>query len=208
LTTLRTYCLLDSMQPQLAAYVATTSRAFLPIPYVASLWVEIAPGMAINRVTDTALKATQCQPAMQVVERAYGSLEMHHEDIGEVRAAGDAILEGLGLTEEQRIKPKVVSNEIIRAVSPYQTQVINKFRFGAMLVPGESLFIFECTPAAYVVFAANEAEKAANIKLIEMRPYGAFGRLYLGGSEADIDAAAGAAVAAIESITGIDDQKK
>ena len=83
MTTLRTYCLLDNLQPQLAAYVATTSRAFLPVPHVASLWVEIAPGMAINRVTDTALKATQCQPAMQVVERAYGSLEMHHEDIGE-----------------------------------------------------------------------------------------------------------------------------
>lgn len=203
MTTLRTYILLDNMQPQLAAYVATTSRAFLPVPHVASLWVEIAPGMAINRVTDIALKATACQPAMQVVERAYGSLEMHHEDIGEVRAAGRAILDGLDLKEEQRIKPKVVSNEIIRAVSPYQTQVINKFRFGSMLVPGESLFIFECKPAAYAVFAANEAEKAANIKLIEVRPYGAFGRLYLGGSEAEIDVAAQAAIAAIESVTGV-----
>ena len=82
MTTLRTYCLLDNLQPQLAAYVATLSF-FARVPHVASLWVEIAPGMAINRVTDTALKATQCQPAMQVVERAYGSLEMHHEDIGE-----------------------------------------------------------------------------------------------------------------------------
>ena len=205
MTTLRTYILLDNMQPQLAAYVATTSRAFLPVPHVASLWVEIAPGMAINRVTDIALKATACQPAMPVVERAYGSLEMHHEDIGEVRAAGRAILEGLDLKEEQRIKPKVVSNEIIRAVSPYQTQVINKFRFGSMLVPGESLFIFECKPAAYAVFAANEAEKAANVKLIEVRPYGAFGRLYLGGSEAEIDVAAEAAIAAIESVTGVDE---
>ncbi|MEE2834572.1 MAG: BMC domain-containing protein [Myxococcota bacterium] len=203
MTTLRTYCLLDNLQPQLAAYVATTSRAFLPVPHVASLWVEIAPGMAINRVTDTALKATQCQPAMQVVERAYGSLEMHHEDIGEVRAAGAAILDGLGLNEDQRIKPSVVSNEIIRGVSPYQAQVINKFRFGSMIVPGESLFIFECRPAAYAVFAANEAEKAANVKLIEVRPYGAFGRLYLSGDEAEIDAASKAAIAAIESVTGV-----
>ena len=110
------------------------------MPHVASLWVEIAPGMAINRVTDTALKATQCQPAMQVVERAYGSLEMHHEDIGEARR-GRCDLDGLGLNEDQRIKPSVVSNEIIRGVSPYQAQVINKFRFGSMIVPGESLFI-------------------------------------------------------------------
>ena len=63
---------------------------------------------------------------MQVVERAYGSLEMHHEDIGEVKAAGKAILGGLNLNEDERIKPKVVSNEIIRSVSPYQSQVINK----------------------------------------------------------------------------------
>ena len=203
MTTLRTYILLDNMQPQLAAYVATTSRAFLPVPHVASLWVEIAPGMAINRVTDIALKASACQPALQVVERAYGSLEMHHEDIGEVRAAGKAILGGLDLEEDERIKPTVVSNEIIRSVSPYQTQVINKFRFGSMLVPGESLFIFECKPAAYAVFAANEAEKAANVKLIEVRPYGAFGRLYLGGTEAEIDVAAQAAIAAIESVTGV-----
>jgi|TARA_B100000674_G_scaffold94282_1_gene66785 hypothetical protein len=193
------------MQPQLAGYVGTTSRAFLPVPYVASLWVEIAPGMAINRVTDTALKATACQPAMQVVERAYGSLEMHHEDIGEVKAAGKAILGGLNLNEDERIKPKVVSNEIIRSVSPYQSQVINKFRFGSMIVPGESLFILECKPAAYIAFAANEAEKAANVKLIEVRPYGAFGRLYLSGTEAEIDVAAKAAIDALESVTGVDE---
>ena len=132
MTTLRTYCLLDNLQPQLAAYVATTSRAFLPVPHVASLWVEIAPGMAINRVTDTALKATQCQPAMQVVERAYGSLEMHHEDIGEVRAAGSAILDGLGLT--RRINLKAIEI-VMRCRRTSRSFIACNFKFFMKIVP-------------------------------------------------------------------------
>lgn len=199
---LRTYSFLDSMQPQVASYVGTTSRGFLPVPYVASLFVEIAPGIAINSVTDSALKATSVAPAAMVVERAFGMLEVHHEDQGEVRAAGQAILDGLGVKEEDRLKPRVMTNEIIRAVEPYQAQLINRIRFGHMLMPGESLFIFECEPAGYAAFAANEAEKAADVNLCELRFFGAFGRLYMGGTEAEIDEAAAAATAAIESING------
>ncbi len=202
MVTLRTFAFLDSLQPQLASFIGKTARGFLPVPGQASLWVETAPGMAINRVTDTALKATQTAPAVQVVERAYGLLEVHHEDKGQVRDAGKAILEGLGIQETDRLKPNVVTHQIIRAIEPYQAQIINRNSAGNMILPGQSLFIMETDPAGYIAFAANEAEKAAQVFLIDIRPYGAFGRLYMSGSEAEIDAAAEAARAAIESIEG------
>lgn len=197
--TLRSYVFLDSMQPQLAAFTGTTARGFLPLAGDASLWVETAPGMIINRVTDVALKATAAAPAVQVVERAFGLLELHHKDKGEVRSAGDAVLNFIGVEASGSLKPKVTSNQIIRAVEPYQAQLINRNRSGMMLIPGESLFILETEPAAWIVLAANEAEKAANVSLVNMQPYGAFGRLWMSGSEAEIDAAAEAAIKAIEA---------
>jgi ethanolamine utilization microcompartment shell protein EutL len=201
-TSLRAFVFLDSLQPQLAAHICTTCRGYFPVPYVASLFVEIAPGMAIHGLIDTALKSTRVHPATLVVERAYGMLEVHHEDKGEVRSAGDSILRFLEAKEEDRIKPKLVSNTVIRAMEPMHAMILDKIRFGSMIEPGESLFILECEPAAYAALAANEAEKAANVKLVDVTPYGAFGRLYMAGSEADIDAAAAAAVAAIKGITG------
>ncbi len=201
-TTLRTYTFLDALQPQLASFMGKTARGFLPLPGMASLFVEIAPGIAINRVTDVALKATRVTPAIQVVERAYGLLEVHDNDQGEVRQAGTAILGHLGVKEDDRLKPKVLTNQIIRAIEPYQAQIINRNSQGMMILPGQSLYILETEPAGYVSFAANEAEKAARIFLVSVTPFGAFGRLYLSGPEAEIDAAAAAATAAIESITG------
>lgn len=198
---LRGYVFLDSLQPQLAAFTGTTCRGFLPLAGQASLWVETAPGMIINRVTDVALKATKSVPAVQVVERAFGLLEIHHDEKGEVMSAGDAILGALDVTYDDRVRPKVVSNTIIRAVEPYQAQLINRNRQGMMLIPGQSLFILETEPASWVVAAANEAEKAANINLINVRPYGAFGRLWMGGTESEIDSARDAAIAAIEALS-------
>ncbi len=201
---LRGYVFLDSLQPQLTSYIGTTSRGFLPVPGQASLFIETAPGMIINRVLDVALKATSVTPAALVVERAYGALEVHHDDKGQVHLAGQAILDYLELKEEDRVKPKVISNEIIRSIEPYQAQLINKIRYGQMILPGESLLILETDPAAYVTLAANEAEKAARVQLVELRFFGAFGRLYMSGPEAEIDAAAEAATAAIKAVTGRD----
>jgi hypothetical protein len=201
-TTLRTYTFLDALQPQLASFMGKTARGFLPLPGMASLFVEIAPGIAINRVTDVALKATRVTPAIQVVERAYGLLEVHDTDQGEVLQAGAAILDHLGVKEDDRLKPKVLTNQIIRSIEPYQAQIINRNSAGMMILPGQSLYILETEPAGYVAFAANEAEKAARIFLVSVTPFGAFGRLYLSGPEAEIDAAAAAANAAMESITG------
>ncbi len=199
---LRTFVFLDSLQPQLASYIGKTARGFLPVPGQASLWVEIAPGIAINRLTDVALKATDVTPAVQVVERAFGLLEVHHDDKGQVLDAGKAILERLEVEASDRIRPNVVTHTIIRSVEPYQAQIINRNSAGMMILPGQSLFILETDPAGYVTFAANEAEKAARVFLVDIRPFGAFGRLYMSGPEAEIDAAAEAARAAIESISG------
>jgi len=175
---------------------------------MASLFIEIAPGMPINRVTDIALKSNQVQPAVLVVERAFGLLELHAKDKGEVRAAGEAVLDALELQEHDRIRPRIVSNQIIRSIEPYQAQLINRNSQGMMILPGESLFILETEPAGYVVFAANEAEKAANISLVQVRPYGAFGRLWLSGTESEIDSAAEAALTALERIEGRTKEKK
>src|SRR5262245_6800718 len=206
-TVLRTYCFLDALQPQQATFIGKTARGFLPVPFQASLWVEIAPGIAINQVTDAALKATRVQPAVQVVERAYGLLEVHDHDKGEVLSAGATILKYLGVDEAHRLKPKVLTNQIIRGVEAYQTQIINRSSAGMMVLPGQSLFILECEPAGYAVLAANEAEKAAQVYLVNVTPYGAFGRLYMSGPEAEIDAAAAAATAALAGVTGKEPEK-
>lgn len=199
---LRTYTFLDALQPQLATFMGKTVRGFLPIPGQASLFVEIAPGIAINQVTDRALKATKVQPALQIVERAYGLLEVHHDDQGEVLSAGEQILQFIDKKDVDRLAPRVVTSQIIHGISAYQTQIINRTSSGMMVLPQESLLFIETEPAGYVVLAANEAEKAAPISLIQVTPYGAFGRLYLSGSEAAVDAAAKAAIAALESVSG------
>jgi len=176
---LRTYTFLDSLQPQFASFIGKTARGFLPVPGMASLFVEIAPGIAINRVTDVALKATTCVPAVQVVERAYGLLEVHEMDKGEVVSAGRAILDHLGLKEEERLRPRVATNQIIRSIEPYQAQIINRNSQGMMILPGQSLFILETEPAGYVSFAANEAEKAARVYLVQGPTWSPYSYLYL-----------------------------
>lgn len=204
MVSLRTYTFLDSLQPQLASFIGKTARGFLPIPGMASLFVEIAPGIAINRVLDVALKSNNVAPAVLVVERAFGLLEVHDTDKGQVQGAGRAILDMLNVTEDQRVKPKIVSNQIICAIEPYQAQIINRDSQGMMILPGQSLFILETEPAGYITFAANEAEKAANVFLINLRPFGAFGRLWMAGPESEIDSAAEAALNALDRIDGKD----
>jgi ethanolamine utilization microcompartment shell protein EutS len=199
---LRSFVFLDSLQPQLAAYLGTVAKGFLPVAGEASLIVEISPGIEINRVTDIAVKATDVRPGMQVVERLYGMLEIHSPSQADVRQAGAAILDALSLQESDRIKPKVLSSQVIKHVDDLQVQLINRNRMGMMLVAGESLFIMEVEPAGYAAFAANEAEKAAEINVVDVRMTGAFGRVYLGGEQRDIDVAQVAANKVIESLTG------
>lgn len=199
---LRSYVFLDNLQPQYAAFLGTVAQGFLPIAGMASLYVEISPGIEINRITDIALKSARVTPGMQIVERLYGLLEIHSESQADVRHAGRAILQALELEEKDRRKPRTLSSQVIRRLDDHQTQLINRMRHGNMIVPGESMYVMEVEPAAYAALAANEAEKAANINILEVRVFGSFGRVYLGGEERDIDVGWRAAAKAIESIEG------
>jgi len=199
---LRSYVFLDSLQPQYAAFLGTVAQGFLPLAHDASLFVEISPGIEINRLTDVAVKATRVRPGMQIVERYYGLLEIHSASQAETRAAGAAILAEIGLEERDRRKPKVLSSQVIRRIDDHQAQLINRTRHGQMLIPGQTLYVLEVEPAAYAALAANEAEKAAQINILEVRAFGSMGRVYLGGEERDVDVGWQAAIAAIESIEG------
>lgn len=201
---LRSYIFLDSLQPQFASFLATVAGGFLPREKQAALFVEISPGMEIQVVTDVALKATNVTPGLQIVERLYGMLEVHSDSQADVRAAGQAILDSLNLREEDRIKPKLFTSRVIRAVSDYHTQLINRVRHGNMIETGQSLYVMECAPAAYMAYAANEAEKAAQINILEVRTFGSFGRMYMGGEEKDIVVGSKAAEDAIHSISGVE----
>jgi hypothetical protein len=199
---LRSYVFLDNLQPQHAAYIGTVAAGFLPLPGDASLWIEISPGIEINRITDVALKSASVRPGVQVVERLYGLLEVHSSQQGETRAAGKAILEFIGVRREECIKPRVISSQIIRNIDPHQTQLINRTRRGQLLLAGQTLYVLEVEPAAYAALAANEAEKGASINILEVQAVGSFGRLYLGGAERDIIAGSQAAIVAVESVSG------
>jgi hypothetical protein len=178
------------------------SLGFLPLPGDASLWIEISPGIEINRITDVALKSASVRPGVQVVERLYGLLEIHSTKQGETKAAGRAILDTLGVKREECLKPRVVSSQIIRNIDAHQTQLINRTRRGQLLLAGQTLYVLEVEPAAYAALAANEAEKTAAINILEINAVGSFGRLYLGGAEQDILAAADGALTAIDNVKG------
>lgn len=199
---LRGYVIIDSMQPQFASFQATIAQGFLPKVGQASLFVEIAPGIEINRIMDIALKSTDVQPGMQIVERHFGMLEVHSDSQADVRAAGEAILSALELNEDDRLKPKIVSNQIVRHLDDHQTMLINRMRHGNLILAGQTLFVLECEPAAYAALAANEAEKAANINILEVRAVGSFGRVYIGGEEEDVEVAREAAVKAVQALSG------
>jgi hypothetical protein len=169
---------------------------------MAAILVEISPGVLINQVTDAALKAANVRPGLMVVERHFGVLEFHSQAQAEVKHAGTAVLKTLGMTLDDRVKPKILSSQIIHKVNAYHAQMVNVARLCSMLLPGQDLYILEVQPAAYITHAANEAEKNSHITLVDCRTYGAVGRLYLGGKRSDVERAASAAEAAINSIKG------
>ncbi len=199
---LRAYCYLDRMQPQYAAFVGTITQGDLPVEGMASLYIEVAPGNEVFRLVDIAVKATEAKPGAQIVEREFGMFEVHSLSQAAVREAGRVVLDRLQLSPEDRKKAEVVSVQVITHVDPYQVQLLNRFRRGAMLVAAETLFILECQPAAYINLAANEAEKYATIKIIHVSSVGRFGRMWLSGTEAEIVAAKRAAIAALENLPG------
>lgn len=201
---LRCYCYLDRMQPQYAAFVGTITQGDLPTEGMASLYVEMAPGNEAFRMVDIAVKATEARPGAQLVEREFGMFEVHSMNQAAVKEAGQAVLDRLGLTVQDRIKPKIASQQIITNVDPYQAQLLNRFRKGSMLVPGETMLVMEVAPAAYINLACNEAEKSANIKVMHVSSVGRFGRMWLAGSESEIVTASEAATKALNALDGIE----
>ncbi len=199
---LRCYCYLDRMQPQFAAFVGTITQGDLPTEGMAALYVEMSPGNEVFRVVDIAVKATQAKPGAQVVEREFGMFEVHSPSQADVLEAGAEVLKRLGLTVADRVRPQVVSTQVITRIDPYQAQLINRFRRGSMLVAGETMLVLDCAPAAYINIACNEAEKTASIKLIHVSSVGRFGRMWLSGTEAEILTAKNAAIQALESLSG------
>ncbi len=198
---LRTYVYIDSLQPQLASYMATASQGFLPKPGDSCLWLEVSPGMAIHRLTDIALKASPVHLGGQVVERAFGSMAIHSRDQASVLESAHVVLRWLDTTEASRQPCRVPWHEIIRGINADHSVLINRQnRKGSMVLAGQSIFILETEPAGNIIYAANEAEKAASITLVEAHAVGAFGRLTLAGREADIETAAAAALRAVDRL--------
>jgi hypothetical protein len=202
MATLRSYIFLDRLQPQLMCLMGANARGFLPRHNDASLVIEVAPGMDIEWLTDVALKHDDVKPGNLVVERQFGYLEFHSKYAASVKSAGAAVLDAMGVTEKSALKPEILASKVIDRVDGYHAFLINRSKSGSMLLPGESLYIMEMTTSSYALLVANEAEKAANIKLVDCRFMGPAGRLYLAGTESDVRAAAAVAEAVIRDAVG------
>jgi ethanolamine utilization microcompartment shell protein EutL len=199
---LRTYVLVDRLQPQYAAFTGKRTLGMIPIVDMALLYMEVAPAAEVYRVMDIALKTTDVRPGYLNMEREYGFMEIHSEHQEAVQVAGRRALEVLGLQESDRIKPEVLSANLTTNVDPYQAQLINARNAGGLLLAYDTLCVVEVVPAAYIVLAANEAEKAAHITLVHYSSSGAYGRLFISGTESEVRQARDAAVRAVEALDG------
>jgi ethanolamine utilization microcompartment shell protein EutL len=199
---LRTYLLIDQMQPQYGALTGKTMQGEIPVEGMAEVYIETAPASDIYKVMDIALKTMDVRAGALAVEREYGSLEIHSHHQEAVQVAGRQALEALGLAENDRLKPEILSSLLISNVDAFQAQLINRTSFGGLLLARQTLCVLEVLPAAYIVLAANEAEKAANITLVNYTPRGRSGRLYFSGTDAEVRQARDAAIKAIEALPG------
>ncbi|MEX0286028.1 MAG: BMC domain-containing protein [Paracoccaceae bacterium] len=202
--TIRALMQIDNLQPKFAAYNGATVQGSIPLSGDTVLIGELAPGNGVFQLIDRALKASSVEAVTQMVEREFGFFILRSPSNAEVSMARDAILSELGASMADRLKPRLASTQIITSVEPYQAQLLNKWRKGSLLVPGQTLGILECEPAAYISIATNEAEKAAEIDIVEVRAVGRFGRLFFSGSENSVKTAIDAATRAIEAVEGRD----
>ncbi|BBZ02877.1 microcompartment protein [Mycolicibacterium chitae] len=189
---LRSFIFIDRLQPQTMSYLGTWIKGALPRANMAAQIIEVAPGLDIEGVTDVALKHAEVKAGILVVERQFGYLEFHGET-GAVKAAADAALDSLGGDIDAAVRPTILASRIISSIDHQHAFLINRNKIGSMVLPGESLFVLEVQPASYAILATNEAEKAADIKVVDFRMIGATGRVYLSGTEADVRQAADAA---------------
>ena len=183
---LRVFLTLDTLQPQFAAYMGTPTRARGYPPYAGqhALIIEVAPGLMIERVMDLALKADpDLEPGILFVERQFGILEIHGNDKDKLLAAGQAVLQGLGLAEGDQLAAKILYTDVIENIADQHAVIINRNRQASMVMPGETLLVIEMVPALYAAIAANEAEKVApKLTLVDVQMIGAAGRFYMSGT--------------------------
>lgn len=199
---LRTYILIDSMQPQYAALTGILLQGDVPVEGMAEVFMELAPASDVYEMLDAALKTTEVRPGLLRVEREYGTLEIHGFFQEDVQVAGREALARFNVTENDRWKPDVVAIKMVTGVDAYEAQLVNQASKGGLLLRGQTLCVIEVVPAAYVMLAANEAEKASHITLVHYQPAGRFGRLYIAGTESEVKVGRDAAVEAIRSLTG------
>ncbi len=203
---LRVYLPIENLQRQFAAYLATPTRARGYPPYEGqhALIVEVAPGLAIHRVVDLALKSVPLiEPGILFVERQFGVLEVHSADLAEVEAAGRAILAGIGASAADQLKPRILYDDVIEDVTDQHAVIVNRTREASMLLPGDTLLVFEMTPALFAAVAANEAERAApDNTLVDVSMIGAAGRVYISGSKEGVAAARAAVTTLLQSVQG------
>jgi hypothetical protein len=199
---LRAFAFINQLQRQMVAFIGSASRGYYPVTGQAALFLEIAPGMEINTITDAVMKKSNVRPGALVVERSFGMLEVHADDPADVQEAGQVILDFIGCRERDRLKPKIVATETIERLNPYMSQIVNRFRSASMSLADDTLYVLEVVPAGYAGYAANEAEKAADITINHVTVYGASGRVYLAGSTSDVQAAKHAAETALGSLEG------
>ena len=197
MTDLRASIFIDQLQPQTLAYISTWMRGALPRLRMAAQIVEIAPGLDVEALTDIVLKSADVRAGILVVERQFGTLQFHSRSTAEVQSGAAAILEALGKTAADIAAPKILASKLVTNVSDQHAFLMNCNKLGSMVLGGDSIYLLECQSAAYAILACNEAEKEADIKLIDMRMIGANGRLYLAGTEADVRNARAAAEAAL-----------
>jgi ethanolamine utilization microcompartment shell protein EutL len=192
---LRSAIFIDQLQPQTMCYLGTWIRGRLPRTVI-----EVAPGLDIEPLTDVALKHTRLQAGILVVERQFGYLEFHSRSTAAVRSASHAVLEALGASASDATPPEILASTLVSRLDHQHAFLINRNKLGSMALPGESMYVLEMQPASYAILAVNEAEKAADIKVVDYRMIGATGRVYLTGEESDVRAASDAATAALEAV--------
>src|SRR3954464_12081185 len=205
---LRVYLPIPDLGRQFAAYLGTPLRArgYPPMEGEHALIVEVAPGLAIERVIDLALKSVpEGEPGIHFVERQFGVLEVHSPDPAQVERAGEAILSGIGANAEDALRPRVLYVDLIEDVTDRHAVIVNRNREASMLLPGQSLLVVEVTPALFAAAAANAAERVApELTLVTVSMIGAAGRVYLAGSTPDIVLARDEITRVLEGVKGRD----
>ena len=197
---LRSFIFIDQLQPQTLCYISSWMRGSLPRRNMAAQIIEIAPGLDIEALTDIAIKESDVRAGILVVERQFGYLEIHSHSTAKVKSSAEAVIQSLGAHAEAATRPSILASKIVTRIDNQHAFLINRNKLGSMILGGESLYLLECQPASYALIACNEAEKQANVKVVDVRMIGANGRLYLSGTEAEIRNAREAAEGALRKL--------